>query len=108
MLPAAEDQTDAVGGCDQRANSGIETTPESLPGMNRQVGSVESFVTVGDGARAAQIGKASASQIRLTRTGAQRSVLVLASSIVVAFLAAANAPSPLHERAMRRRGTRAR
>jgi hypothetical protein len=60
MLPAAEDQTDAVGGCDQRANSGIETTPESLPGMNRQVGSVESFGTVGDGARAAQIGKASA------------------------------------------------
>ena len=31
-------------------------------------------------------------------TGAQRSVLVLASSIVVAFLAAANAPSPLYER----------
>jgi hypothetical protein len=42
--------------------------------------------------------KAAASQIRRTRTGAQRSVLVLASSIVVAFLAAANAPSPLYER----------
>ena len=45
-----------------------------------------------------QIGKASASQIRHTATGAQRPVLVLASSIVVAFLAAANAPSPLYER----------
>ena len=44
------------------------------------------------------LGKASASQISRTRTGAQRSVLVLASSIVVAFLAAANAPSPLYER----------
>ena len=42
-------------------------------------------MTVGDGACAAQIGKASASQISRTRTGAQRSVLVLASSIVVAF-----------------------
>src|SRR4030095_5424505 len=42
--------------------------------------------------------KASASQIRHTATGAQRPVLVLASSIVVAFLAAANAPSPLYER----------
>jgi MFS family permease len=42
--------------------------------------------------------KTSASQIRHTATGAQRSVLVLASSIVVAFLAAANAPSPLYER----------
>jgi MFS family permease len=55
-------------------------------------------VTVGEGACVAQIGTASASQIRRTRTGAQRSVLVLASSIVVAFLAAANAPSPLYER----------
>ena len=44
------------------------------------------------------LGNASASQISRTRTGAQRSVLVLASSIVVAFLAAANAPSPLYER----------
>ncbi len=52
-------------------------------------------MNVGDGACAAQIGKASASQIRHTATGAQRSVLVLASSIVVAFLAAANGPSPL-------------
>jgi hypothetical protein len=51
-----------------------------------------------DGACAAQIGKASASQIRRTRTAAQRSVLVLASSIVVAFLAAANAPNPFYER----------
>ena len=42
--------------------------------------------------------EASASQIRRTRTGAQRSVLVLASSIVVAFLAALNAPSPLYQR----------
>ena len=44
-----------------------------VTGVNRQVGSVESFVTVGDGARAAQIRKASASEIRRTRTGAQRS-----------------------------------
>ena len=44
------------------------------------------------------IGAGPASQIRRTRTGAQHSVLVLASSIVVAFLAAANAPSPLYER----------
>jgi len=50
------------------------------------------------GACAAQIGKPSPSQIERTRTGAQRSVLVLASSIVVAFLAAANAPSPLYAR----------
>jgi hypothetical protein len=50
------------------------------------------------GAYTAQIGNAPASQIRHTRTGAQRSVLVLASSIVVAFLAAANAPSPLYAR----------
>lgn len=42
--------------------------------------------------------KASASEIRRTRRDAQRSVLLLASSIVVAFLAAANAPSPLYER----------
>jgi hypothetical protein len=55
-------------------------------------------VTVGEGACVAQIGKASASQIRRTRTGVQRSVLVPASSIVVAFLAVANAPSPLYER----------
>ena len=46
---------------------------------------------------AVQTGKAPASQIRHTATGAQRPVLVLASSIVVAFLAAANAPSPLYE-----------
>jgi hypothetical protein len=51
-------------------------------------------VNVGDGACAAQIGKASASQIRHTATGAQRSVLVLATSIVVAFLAAAKRTKP--------------
>jgi MFS family permease len=42
--------------------------------------------------------KASASEIRRTRRDAQRSVLLLASSIMVAFLATANAPSPLYER----------
>jgi hypothetical protein len=51
-------------------------------------------VNVGDGACAAQIGNASASQIRHTATGAQRSVLVLATSIVVAFLAAAKRTKP--------------
>ena len=65
----------------------------SYPGGRKRIS-----VNVGDGACAAQIGTAPASQIRHTATGAQRSVLVLASSIVVAFLAAANAPSPLYER----------
>jgi len=68
------------------------------PGGSCPAGRTPISVNAGDGACAAQIGKAPASQIRHTATGAQRSVLVLASSIVVAFLAAANAPSPLYER----------